>query len=103
MNEAQRRQRARLGGLTTAALGHVNVQPSHDAFLRRFEDQVDPQRVLPHEERAKRALAARKAYMGRLALRSSLTRSKRKAAPANVTPETALEARRVRGKQPTAA
>lgn len=78
MNEAQRRQRARLGGLSTAARGHVNVQPSHDAFLRRFEDEVDPMRTLPPEERSRRALAARRLHMSRLALRSSIVRSKRR-------------------------
>ena len=79
MNAAQRRQRARLGGLTTAARGTVNTKPSHDSFLARFEREVDPDSSLAPEERAKRALAARKAYMGRLALRSSILRARAKA------------------------
>jgi hypothetical protein len=103
VNEAQRRQRARLGGLTTAARGHVNVRPSHDAFLRRFEDQVDPDRALPPDERSRRALAARRLHMSRLALRSSLKRSKKRAAPAVDEPRAAVEARRDRGERPTAA
>lgn len=78
-----------MGGLATVAAGHVNVAPSHDAFLRRFEDQVDPARVLPPEERAKRALAARRVHMSRLALKSSISRSKRKAVAVIETPATA--------------
>jgi hypothetical protein len=38
------------------------------AFLDRFERQVDPDRVLPPSERARRAESARKAHMARLAL-----------------------------------
>jgi hypothetical protein len=103
VNAAQRKIRARMGGLATRAAGHVNVQPSHDAFLRRFEDQVDPDRILPHDERARRALAARKVHMGRLALRSSLSRSKRKATPEIQRPGMAEEARRDPGERPTPA
>jgi hypothetical protein len=36
------------------------------AFLSRFEDQVDPTRSLPENERLRRAEAARKAYFTRL-------------------------------------
>jgi len=41
----------------------------------RFEDQVDPDRVLKPEERAKRARSARRAYYTGLALRSSRART----------------------------
>lgn len=37
-------------------------------FNRKFEDEVDPDRVLPAAERAIRADHARKAHMKRLAL-----------------------------------
>lgn len=47
-----------------------------EAFLARFEREVDPERRLPPAERAKRAEAARRAYMSRLAL--SAARSRRK-------------------------
>jgi hypothetical protein len=82
-----------MGGLATMAAGRVNVGPSHDAFLRRFEDQVDPDRILAPEDRARRALAARKVHMSRLALRSSIARSKRKAGPVFETARTGQEAR----------
>ena len=103
MTPQQRRLRARLGGLQTLANGTVNTKASHDAFLKRFEDQVDAGRVLPPEERARRALAARKAYMGRLALRSSMARSKKKTAPAVEKPRAVAEARHGVAEQPTAA
>lgn len=44
------------------------------AFLDRFEDQVDPDRVLDPVERARRAASARKAYFTRLALKSAQAR-----------------------------
>lgn len=72
--------RARLGGLQTAANGHVNTAPGRAAFLARFDDQVDPDRVLSPAERARRAEAARKLYFARLALKSSLSRAKKKEA-----------------------
>lgn len=49
--------------------------PARAAFLARFEDQVDPDRKLRPEERARRAEHARKAYFTELALRSSKARS----------------------------
>lgn len=40
------------------------------AALARFEDQVDPDRVLPADERERRALSARRAYFRSLALKA---------------------------------
>lgn len=92
-----------MGGLMTAALGHVNTAPARKAFDERFVDQVDPERRLPPSERARRAEAARRLHMTRLALASSVVRGKKKAAPAIVTPEAAQEARRDRDEHPAAA
>jgi hypothetical protein len=50
------------------------------AFLDRFEREVDPERVLAPDERARRAAHARKAHMTRLALRSAEARRLRGAA-----------------------
>lgn len=47
------------------------------AFLDQFEHQVDPDRVLDPNERARRASHARKAYFTRLALRSAQARRKK--------------------------
>lgn len=74
-----RRQRARLGGLATAA-SHDSREitlPAREAFLRKFVDQVDPERVLSEDERMRRAGAALRGHMARLALRSSRTRTGR--------------------------
>jgi hypothetical protein len=46
-------------------------------FDQRFHDEVDPDRVLPEAERAKRADHARKAYFAPLALKSAKARSAR--------------------------
>lgn len=42
--------------------------PARTAFLARFAREVDPLGQLPDDERARRALLARKAYMARLTL-----------------------------------
>ncbi|MHA3019530.1 hypothetical protein ACXPWS_04575 [Mycobacterium sp. BMJ-28] len=47
------------------------------AFLDRFEREVDPDGVLTPEERARRAMWARKAYFRRLALKSAQARRRR--------------------------
>ena len=51
------------------------TKPARDAFLARFEAEVDPDGVLPEGERLRRAESARKAYFVRLALASSKARS----------------------------
>jgi hypothetical protein len=45
-------------------------------FLRRFEDQVDPERGLSDSERAKRAHRAMRAHMLTLAAKSAASRAK---------------------------
>jgi len=42
---------------------------ARQAFLARFEQEVDPERVLDPAERARRAEHARKAYFARIALK----------------------------------
>lgn len=49
------------------------------AFLRRFEQQVDPCSTLAPEERQRRALYALKAHMTGLALKGSRARRARSA------------------------
>lgn len=44
------------------------------AFADRFEREVDPEGVLPPDERAQRAKAAKSAYFTALALKSSKSR-----------------------------
>jgi hypothetical protein len=54
-----------------------HTAPARAAFLARFEDEVDPDRLLSPAERARRAEHARKAYFTRLALASARARRQR--------------------------
>lgn len=56
------------------------TQAARDGFLRRFEDEVDPERVLSPAERSRRAESARKAYYQRLALKGAQARRAKRAA-----------------------
>ncbi len=72
----QRALRARIAAYTLHATRDPKdtTQAARDAFLARFEHQVDPDRLLPEAERRRRADAARKAYFTALALKSSRVR-----------------------------
>jgi hypothetical protein len=52
----------------------ARTAPARDALMRKFEDQVDPDRTLAPDERARRGEHARKAYFQRLALKSAKAR-----------------------------
>lgn len=56
------------------------TRAARDAFMARFERQVDPDGLLPLSERARRTEAARKAYFNGLALKSAKARSARRKA-----------------------
>lgn len=56
------------------------TQAARDGLMRKFEDQVDPDRTLPAAERAKRAESARKAHYQRMALASVKARRAKKSA-----------------------
>src|SRR4051794_17777666 len=61
----------RVGGLTRVARvgGDELTRPAREGFAARFDREVDPNGVLVPDERARRAAAARRAYMARLAAR----------------------------------
>jgi hypothetical protein len=83
MTAAQRRRRARIAAETSWAATRdrtARTAPGTNAFLRRFEDQVDPDHELPDDQRRTMARHARRAYMLQLAERSARSR-KRKADP----------------------
>lgn len=65
----QRSLRARMGGYAVAAKHDTReiTKPARKAFMNRFEDQCDPDRVLPELERQRRAEAAKKLYFEQLA------------------------------------
>jgi hypothetical protein len=54
-----------------------HTRPAREAFMRRFEDQVDPDGQLPPDERDRRARQALKAHMTALAVKSSTARARR--------------------------
>jgi hypothetical protein len=56
----------------------ARTKPAREAFIRKFEDQVDPDRALDPEERRRRAEAARKAHYKHLAYQSARARTGRK-------------------------
>jgi hypothetical protein len=77
----QRTLRARLAAHESWAATEdptARTAPAREAFLDRFERQVDPDAVLDPVERARRAEHAKKAYFVRLALSSSQARHARK-------------------------
>jgi hypothetical protein len=69
----------RIGGLVTSSRtdGFERTQAARDTFRAQFLDQVDPDHKLPEAERLRRAEAARKAHMARLALKSAEVRKAR--------------------------
>lgn len=70
LTPAQRSIRARIGALTLHATHDTLVVslPGRQAFLERFEREVDPNNELPAEERERRARYARSAYFQKLRL-----------------------------------
>lgn len=74
---SMRRQRARIAAFALHSQGKTSTAAATRAFLAAFENEVDPNRELPEEERQRRALAARRGYMARLALRSVRARQRR--------------------------
>jgi hypothetical protein len=79
----QRRSRARLAALVQWSKTpdwSARTQAARDAFMRRFEDQVDPDRRLDPAQRARQAEMARRAYFVRIGRKSADARAARKAA-----------------------
>lgn len=56
------------------------TQAARDAMERKFEDQVDPDRVLDPVDRAKRVKNAKAAYYGRIGRMRAASRASRKTA-----------------------
>jgi hypothetical protein len=81
LTPTQRSQRARIAALTrwSREAPAVNAARGQAGLMAKFVDQVDPGRQLPEAERQRRAEAARRAHMQRLAFRSAKARGKRSA------------------------
>jgi hypothetical protein len=56
----------------------AETAPARQAFLDRFDREVDPDGVLDVAERGRRATNARRAYFAELGLRSAQARARRK-------------------------
>ena len=72
--------RARIGGLALASKRDPReyTAKARSTFLSRFEREVDPANMLPPAERHRRAVAAKKLYFSRLALKSAKVRQRRR-------------------------
>jgi hypothetical protein len=55
----------------------ARTRPAREAFLKRFETEVDPDGTLPPQERHERAEHAKRAYMLQLAKRAVAARRAR--------------------------
>ncbi len=77
LSAEQRRLRAKLAGHAKHSKHdpRESVRPAREAFLERFRRAVDPEGILPPEERERRARHALKAHMYRLALASARARA----------------------------
>lgn len=83
MNPVERSLRGRMGAHLSWANTEdpsARTKPGRDAFLARFERQVDPNNELPEAERQRRAEHKRKAYMQALAIKSAQKRRENRAA-----------------------
>jgi hypothetical protein len=82
MNPNERSNRARVAAFTMHSRHDVREtsKPGRDAFLKRFETEVDPQGRLEPEERMRRAVAARRAYFSKLGAKSARARQERRSA-----------------------
>lgn len=79
-----------------------SMRPAWEGTIRKIENEVDPRRELPEDERARRVERAYRAYMLGLSLKAvKAKRLKREAAAANAAAEAELavltEERRARG------
>lgn len=105
LSPTERTLRARAAAFALHAQGGTSTAAATAAFLARFEREVDPDNLLMPEERARRAVFARRSHMSKLALKASRARSKTKAAPSvsETSPGTAAEVRCDDTERPTAA
>lgn len=80
LSPSERSQRARIAAYIKHAKhdARESTAPARAAFAERFINEVDPDGILPEPERLRRAEAARRAHMARLAFKSARARAARK-------------------------
>lgn len=86
MTPEQRRRRARIAGLTAAALGRTNTGPAKEAAEARFEAEVRQEaaargETLTEDQVQRRASAKRRLFFARLSDASAKARSARARTP----------------------
>jgi hypothetical protein len=74
LKDINKRIAAEISWSRTADRG-ARTKPARQAFIKRFEREVDPDGILPSDERRRRAQHALRAHMLRLAKRSIIARS----------------------------
>lgn len=82
MTPAERSLRARLAAHSLHAQrdARETTSAARATFLARFERQVDPDGLLPPEERARRAESAKRAHFTKMAMASARSRRREPAA-----------------------
>lgn len=70
--------RARAAAFAQHAQGRTNTKAAYAARLASLEDEVDPDRILSPEERARRVAWAMASQMAKLSLASSRARAKKR-------------------------
>ncbi|MQA12955.1 MAG: hypothetical protein GEV09_01970 [Pseudonocardiaceae bacterium] len=82
MSPEQRSQRARIAALARWAHEDptANAARAQAGLRRKFENEVDPDRVLPEAERARRTECAWRAHLARAAFASAKARRARSGA-----------------------
>ena len=76
LSPSERSQRAKLAAHTLHSKVDTleHTRPGREAFMARFEKEVDPDNSLPAAERQRRAAQAKKAYFTRLSFESAKAR-----------------------------
>jgi hypothetical protein len=79
MSPSERAMRARIAAFALHARRdpRETTRAGREAFISRFDHEVDPDGALPEAERRRRAEAAKKAYFTALALRSARSRRRK--------------------------
>jgi len=68
----------KIGAAALHAQGKTNTGPATKAAMSRFEREVDPDGILPPEERAKRAAHAKHLHYLLLGMKSGIARRNKK-------------------------
>ena len=79
MADSEKALFGRLGAYKMHSLydARETTKAARAAFNTRFDDEVDPERILDPDDRAARAASARKAYMLGLSMKSAKVRRER--------------------------